>query len=167
MKSIKTLAILTAALALTIAPAALAQNSDTATADANATIIAAIAVSNTASLEFGDIVQDATGGTVTVSPTGVLASSGPHSLGGEQAAAYTVTGDASKTFGITFGAPSITITGPAAATMTVDTFAASCSSGCALTGGSASLTTGARLTVGANQTPGAYNGTFDLTVSYE
>jgi hypothetical protein len=166
MRNIKTLAI-AATLALSIAPAALAQSSDTATADANATIIAAISLTNTVALDFGDIVQDASGGTVTVSSAGVLSTSGPVSLGGELAASYSVTGDASKSFAVTPPAGSITITEAGSDTMTVGTFTSSCLTGCTLPLGAGGFSVGATLTVGANQTPGAYTGTFDVTVAYE
>lgn len=163
MKNFKALAILTAAVALTIAPAALGQSSDTATATANATIIQAITLTANTTLEFGDIVQDATGGTVTVDTAGTATPSGPTHLGGESAAEFGVTFDSSKTYAVTLPADGdVALAGPGT-DMAVSSFTSSCATGCS----GATFTVGATLTVGANQAAGAYTSTFDVTVAYE
>lgn len=167
MKNFKALVITAAAMAFIVAPAAIAQSSSTDSATANATIIAAIQLSNAASLEFGDIVQDTAAGTVTVDTAGAATTSGLTHLGGESAAGFDVTGDSSKTFAVTLPANgTVSLAGPGPA-MGVNSFTSSCSATCALTGGSGSFTVGATLSVAANQTAGSYTGTFDVTVAYE
>ncbi len=92
---------------LAIAGMANAQNSASATATANATVVCPISITNNTNLQFGTITNSASGGTVVVPAvgsavyTGVVATTGanagpaPHSadftVKGQGAFAYTVT----------------------------------------------------------------------------
>lgn len=150
------------------ATAAQAQASADATAGASVTIANPIAVTKTADLSFGTVVPSATAGTVVVSTGGARSVSGGVSeLGGTvTAAAYSVTGYANNAYTITLPA-SATLAGPGTTSMTADTFAHSAGTSPALDGtGAGSFSVGATLNVGANQTPGAYTGTFNVTVAY-
>jgi len=138
--------------------------SDTGTA--NATIVQAIGITAVNSLEFGDILNGAAN-TVTVSAAGARsATDGTQLIGGTvQAASFNVTGDGSRAYTITLPA-SATVTGPGAATMTVDTFTHDAGGAPALTAGADSFNVGANLTVANGQAAGAYTGTFAVTVNY-
>ena len=138
--------------------------SDTGTA--NATIVQAIGITAVNSLEFGDILNSAAN-TVTVSAAGARsATDGTQLIGGTvQAASFNVTGDGSRAYTITLPA-SATVTGPGAATMTVDTFTHDAGGAPALTAGADSFNVGANLTVANGQAAGAYTGTFAVTVNY-
>lgn len=150
------------ALTLLIPAAAMAQATDTDSAQALANIIEPITIATTADLNFGDIVADAVGGTVVVDTAGVATSGSLTLLGNESAAAFTVTGTAGRSFVVTFPLASFNITGPALATMQVNTLTFNCGT-CTI---GEPLTVGGTLVVGASQTPGAYLGNFDVTVSY-
>jgi len=140
------------------------QNSDTATAAASAKIVAPIAITNTAGLNFGQVIGLA--GDVTVSTLGARTST-VNNLGsatGIAAAAFTITGEPSNTFAITLPG-SITIAS-GENEMTVDTFASSLGATGTLTGGTATLTVGATLHVNNSQATGEYTGNFDVMVAY-
>ena len=139
--------------------------SDTGTA--NATIVQAIGISAVNTLEFGDILNGAAN-TVTVSAlTGARSATDATQLigGTVQAASFSVTGDNNRAYTITLPA-SATVTGPGAATMTVDTFTHDAGGAPALTAGADSFNVGANLTVANGQAAGAYTGTFTVTVNY-
>jgi len=152
-----------------ISSAAQAQSSDTATGTATANIVSAIQITAGQDLQFGDIVAD-TGGTVTVDPTtGNGAVTGAVVLlGNEQQGTFDVTGEANRAYDITLPAGSINLTGPAAATITVDTFTSDpATSGTLSAGGTQTVNVGARATIASGQTVGAYTGTYDVTVTYQ
>ena len=132
----------------------------------------AIVLTNTVALAFGKFAAGS-GGTVTISPAGartaggavMLSSSGPGA-----AAAFLATGTRNKAFTIiTLPANgTVSLTGPGPA-MAVDNFTstpAAATGGALSAAGTATLLVGATLTVGAAQTPGAYAGTFSVTVNY-
>lgn len=83
---------------LAFAGMANAQNSASATATANATIVCPISITNYANLEFGTITNSSTGGTVVVPSmgstvyTGVAATTGTHAGAAPHAAGFTVGG---------------------------------------------------------------------------
>ena len=146
-----------------------AQNSATTSANANARIVAPIAIAKTVDLNFGDVVPGGTVGTVIVDAAGARTSAGGASLGsstGVAAAAFNVTGASNATYAITLPAGTITVTGPTS-TMTVGTFTSSPSlTGTISAAGTQALTVGGTLNVGVNQAVGAYTGTFSVTVTY-
>jgi len=100
---------------LAIAGMANAQNSASATATANATIVCPISIVNTTNLEFGTITNSATGGSVVVdaydnvtyntvaATTGTHAGATPHAanfnIGGQGQFTYTVTPSITNNFG--------------------------------------------------------------------
>jgi len=96
---------------LAIAGMANAQNSASATATANATIVCPIAIVNTTNLEFGTITNSATGGTVVVPPTGsatytgVVATTGSNAGPAPHSANFNISGQGQFTYSLT---PSIT-----------------------------------------------------------
>jgi len=159
-----------AAIALLVpAGSAMAQASDTATANATATIVSPIAIQSDFDLAFSDIVAGAAAGTVVVSTGGTrtvgagLAGLNP---GNARAAQFTITGAPSRQFGIVLPT-STTINRVGGGSMTVDAFTSSLGLTATIGGtGSSVLKVGATLNVGANQTAGDYTGTFDVTVTY-
>jgi hypothetical protein len=160
-----TLAIIMVAFSLT----AFGQGA-TVSANATATIIAPIAITNSTDLAFGNVAVSATlAGTVVLSPLGVRTPTAgvtlPAVTGTFSAATFSVTGSGASTYAITLPA-SITLTGVPSGTMTVDNFTSNPSGTGALTAGAQTLTVGGTLNVGAAQAAGTYTGTFNVTVNY-
>lgn len=145
-----------------------------ATANASGTVVTPIAVAATVDLVFGSFAPGA-GGNVTVSTSGVRATTGPILMSGAtpSAARFNVTGEASTTYAITHSG-SATLTSGAnsmALTKFSDLTAANATSGNPATGtldgaGAQSLYVGGTLAVGAAQAPGVYTGTVIATVEY-
>lgn len=168
MKTIKFIAIATLFLGFSVN--AMAQQTGNATADAGATIVSPLSISNTRDLHFGTIVANASvAGTVTLATTenatseatGVTMAPGSTS----RTAVFTITGDASRTFNITMPA-TVTLTGPGDAM--IITLAKNLGNGNnLLTGGTSTLYVGGSLAVAANQAAGAYNGEFNVTIAYD
>lgn len=155
-----------------------AQASATATANANATIAKPITISNTAALDFGEIVPNSTGnGTLTVT----IDTAGTRSIAGDVdgalfggtvgAAAFDVTGRPNAAYSIQVPAAPVNLTGAITGdTMSVGTFLDSKSGSSSLSAGpgtgSDSFTVGATLSVGEAQAADSYTGTFPVTVAY-
>lgn len=160
-------------LLLLASPAAFAQASATVgSVPASARIYKGITLTLTnpaSGLSFGDIFTDATGGTVTLSPTSVRSTTGPvlAGTGIVSAASFDVTGKRNATYAITLPSNgTVSLAGPVGSTpMPVSAFTAS-AAGTLSAAGAQSFTVGASLSVGANQTDGDYNGTFSVTVAY-
>lgn len=134
-----------------------------ATADAIATIVTPIAITNVTDLNFGNVAVDATPGTVAMAPATAVRTPGggctlPSTTGTVTAAEFTVTGEAGYTYSITLPAGVTTLTNGAAATMTVDTWTSSPASPGTI--GAGNLFVAGTLHVGASQTPGLYQATF-------
>ena len=157
-----------ALIGLTLGSYALAQNTDTKPANANARIITPISLAKTADMNFGDVVASGALGTVILTPAGARSTTGGASLGsatGVTAAAFTVSGQGSATYAITLPASTSVTSG--ANSMTVNAFTSNPSGTGALSaGGSQNLTVGGTLNVGASQATGTYTGTFNVTVTY-
>ena len=164
---IKQLSIV-AALSLLLL-SAVAANAATDSSSIDAEIVAAIAITNTVGLQFGQIASSASSGTVTVSTAGVRSSTGGVTLANgtaATAASFSVTGANDNTYAITLPADgSTTITGPGTA-MGVNFVSNPSGTGTLSGAGAQTLLVGATLSVGASQTAGAYSGTFDATVEY-
>jgi hypothetical protein len=148
------------------------QNTATASATpAGATIAAAITISHTAHLHFGQIVAGTGAGTVVqsaaASPTRTATDCTLGNTTGMSPATFTVGGEPNATYAITLPDNStVTLTGPGDP-MAVTDFASSPSgTGTLSGGGSETLYVGGTLNVGAAQVAGAYTGTFDVTVTY-
>ena len=161
------------------ATGALAQSSATATGNATATVIRPITLASSVDLAFGNVVPSAAGGTLALTaaspavPTATGITQPGTQTGTVTAAVFDVGGEGAFTYTITLPASAATITGPSAATMTVDTFTSSAVAGTlgTLSGtsgnaGTQSFYVGGTLHVGSNQAPGAYTGTFSVTVAY-
>lgn len=134
------------------------------------TTLLGISVINNQGLSFGKFAA-ASAGSVTISPTGVRSATGGVVLlssDGGAAAQFTVSGDSSLTYDIILPADSVvSLTAAGGQTMPVRAFASSPSgTGQLGIGGSQTLHVGATLDVGSGQTPGAYTGSFEVTVNY-
>lgn len=158
--------------------AAMAANN--ATASATAVVLVPISVVKTTDLSFGRLV--AGNGTVTLDTAGARSKSGGTALptgGTSTAALFTVTGDTTNTFGISYTGSSTVLTDGTPADDMAVTFVSEAvgtasptpvSSGQAATGtlvaGNAYIYVGATLAVGAAQPAGTYTGTVAVTVDY-
>lgn len=156
----------------------------TATANASATIQAAIsftkddenAIGTTSGdLAFGTIVPDESGGTVVIDPASGARSNGSGTLelvaNDDSAlttygpAAFIVSGSASTSYTITVPSEPISLTS-GTDTMTVDEWTSSKSDGTTDTSGQDSFKIGGTLTVVPDQPAGTYVGSFVVTVDY-
>ena len=170
MKLNNNIMIATAIIASVITPAAAkaaSGNTSTATGSASATIIAPIVLTHTsgATLNFGKFTTG-TGGTVVVTSGGAGSITGdvgfvPGST--NSADSFALTGDNSRTFGITTTGGSIT-NGSSSMTFTT---APSAATGTTSSTGAATFTVGGTLTVGTGLVAGAYTGTYTATVQYQ
>ncbi|MDD4429599.1 MAG: DUF4402 domain-containing protein, partial [Paludibacter sp.] len=79
------------------------------------------------------------------------------------AARFTVSGDADRSFSISLPS-SVTIAGPSGASMSLTDFTEN--SGNVLNGGTNSFYVGATLNMNARQRGGSYSGTFSVSVDY-
>ena len=143
----------------------------TATASANASIVAPITMSKTVDMNFGNAaVSVSTGGSVTLAPTSARTTTGggvtlPASTGTVSAAIFTVSGAPGYTYTITLPASAV-INGPGTATMTVNSFTSIPSStGTLSSGGTQSLAVGATLNVAPAQAAGIYTNASALPVT--
>jgi hypothetical protein len=157
------------ALAVVATSAGLSISADAATAtfNANARIIPAILITNTADLEFADVIPDAVSAeTVVIDTAGGRTCSGALLCSGTAgAASFDVTGAANATYAITLpGASNIMSGGDS---MTVSGFTDSAGGVGTLSAvGTDSFTVGGTLSVGAAQPVGTYTGNFIMTVNY-
>jgi len=165
----KTIVTVALAVATLTAGSAFAQaNTASTTASANARVVAAITISKTADLNFGDVVAGASLGTVLMTPAGVRSATGGTTLGntaGAAVAAFDVTGFSGATYAILLPVAPITISS-SGNTMTVTGFTGSKGLASTLTGGADSFTVGATLNVAASQAAGVYAGNFPVSVNY-
>ena len=167
---LKALAALAATLALPGAAFAAPGGSVTMTGTASATIITPISIVATAPLRFGVMAQPTAAGTVTVSTTGAVTTGGgmagntaiAQGTAGPQAGKFRVSGEPGRQFFVTLPlAATVTRSG---ASMTITLFTVG-----ALTGspvGTLDIAVGGTLAVGAAQPIGTYNGTYQITASY-
>lgn len=168
------LALLGGAIGLATVPSIASAADAVATAGVNATVVAPIAITKTADLNFGSFAaDDNTTGTVVLSTAGTRTFTGGTSAvssaaGTLTAASFNVTGEGTSTFSITLPS-TVTLTRTAGTeTMSVGTFASNPSGTGTLTAGAATVKVGATLTVAAGQVVGAYaNATgLPVTVAY-
>lgn len=161
---------LTAGLLIAGGPASLkaAQNSRTATANANARVITAISITKLVDLRFADIVPGAANGTVRMTPAGVRTSAGGASLGNgatASPASFQVSGQANAAYAIVLPA-SINVSN-GVQTMVVNTWRSTpANNGNLGAAGTQTLAVGATCRVGANQATGTYSASFNVTVTY-
>jgi hypothetical protein len=146
-----------------------------ATASSNATIVAPISMTKNVDMNFGTAaVSTGTGGRVILAPAGTRTTAGgggvtlPSSTGTVTAASFTVAGAPGYTYSISLPSSAV-ITGPGAATMTVNSFTSIPSAtGTLSAGGTQSLNVGATLNISPAQVAGTYtNATaVPVTVNY-
>ncbi|MBC7453886.1 MAG: DUF4402 domain-containing protein [Massilia sp.] len=165
--------------AMAVASVGLASSSQaaSATATASGTVVSPIAIAAAGNLAFGSFAAGA-GGTVTVSTSGVRATTGPVLMGTTSSAArFNITGMAASTYSISHSGSAVltNTTGAGGETMALAKFsdftAGNATSGNPLTGtldasGAQSLYVGGALSVAASQVPGLYVGTVIATVEY-
>lgn len=166
--------ILLAALAMLAVPLpALAApgGSVTVTGSASATVIRPIRIVATAPLRFGVMAQPAAAGTVTVSTAGVVSTGGgmvgntaiAQGSAGPQAGRFRVTGEPGRQFVVNLPAAA-TVSRSGGGTMTITLFTVGALSGSP--SGTRDIAVGGTLSVGAAQAVGTYNGTYQITASY-
>jgi len=145
-----------------------AQDHATATANAAATIVTPISITKTVDLNFGAIVPSDAAGTVTVGTDNSISGTGGVTLipqlGAHSAASFTVNGAIGALFYVTL--PGDVTISSATESMTVSDFTSS-ATGALDASGAEDFNVGATLAVAASQSPGTYEGTFDVTVTYE
>ncbi len=165
----KWIPVLMAGALMTVgAQSALGQS--TATANATAGIASALTIVKVTDLQFGMFVSGI-GGNVVVSTSGTRTSAGPIPLtlsaNPVGAASFTVTGGANYVYTISLPT-TISIAGPTGSTMVVNQFTTNpTATGTLSAGGTSVITVGATLQISGNQVPGAYTGTFTVTVNYQ
>ena len=138
------------------------------TANASANVIVPLTIAESVGMDFGDVSVGAAGGTVVIDTAGGRTVTGDAEAvtGGTQAAGvYNVSGSGTKAYTITFPASAVISSG--GNNMTVDNFTHNAGASPALSGGTGSFAVGARLTINPAQPPGAYTGTYSLTVNYQ
>jgi hypothetical protein len=149
-------------------------NGASAGGSAQARVLQPVSMTNTADMRFGQIIQPATSGTVTLSPSGTLTSAG--GAAGNEAIIQTSGGPAPGQFTIT-AAPGtfFTIYGPilfnlsnGSSTMPVTLLTGTLQ----VTGLSANAITyrlrvGGTLSLAANQPTGTYSGSYTLQTVYQ
>lgn len=142
----------------------------TVTGTASAQVITPIRIVATAPLRFGVMAQPTAAGTVTVSTAGAVSTTGgmigntaiAQGSSGPQAGKFRVSGEPGRQFFVTLPlAATVTRSG---SSMTITLFTVG-----ALTGspvGTLDIAVGGTLAVGASQPVGTYNGTYQITASY-
>ena len=164
----KKLFVLAASAAVIATPAAAAPgDTSTASGAATAEVVAPIELTHVtgAALDFGTFTTGDTGGTVVVDNTGAGTASGDVTLlsdSVEAADAFTVAGDASRSFTITTGGGNVSngtdtmgFTTSAPGTGTLDA------------SGAASFVVSGTLTVAGGESAGSYTGSYSVTVAYD
>ena len=143
---------------------------DNVTADASAKIVAAITLTNDVPLNFGSILPDVDGGSVTQAADNSVKATGNNGViasGASSAAHFNVSAGEGTTYAITYDATATLTSGAKTMLATL-----SLSAGAASTGNLATVTEfyiGGELAVGtaAAQTAGNYSGTFSVSVAYD
>lgn len=162
---IRNIALAAAMVAFVAAPGAVKAASDSATA--SATIAAAVTITKQTDLEFGLISASGTAGTVTISNAGARTGDANVTLQSGSTpsqASFLVAGAASQAVTVTIPSTA-SLSGPG--TDMVATLNTTESGAQTLDGsGNFTIDVGAVLAVGATQTPGAYAGSFNVTVVY-
>jgi hypothetical protein len=158
------------AAGLALASVGFASNASAATAqaDAEAQVLAALTVTLTGGeLNFGNVAESGSGGTVTVTTAGVRSCTpGLLCSGAVAVPSFDISGAPNAPVLVSFALNTITLTGPGAATMSVD-LVSSLNAGALDGTGDADFTVGGDLDVAAAQAPGAYTGQIDVQVLYQ
>ena len=157
------LAALAAIGAMQVSAPALAA---TATGHASVTIVPAIAVSETAPMDFGTVAVTKAGGAVVLSPGGTRTGPATYSFDGpSRPGQFTVVGTPNAAVAISFSSGDA-ISGPGPA-MALGSFTHNAGAAPTLNGaGTLSLAVGATMTVGPAQPYGTYAGSYTVVVNY-
>ena len=152
-----------------IAGTTFAQETVQGTAIVSAEIVSPISISDGASLNFGKVISDATGGTVIIAPNGDRSGTAQlmaASLNPAAAASFTVNAALDYTYNVTYNMSTLLTSGTN--TMVVGTFINELGEDARIgTGADETMTVGATLTVGADQAVGSYEGEVTVQVAYE
>lgn len=138
---------------------------------ASATVIRPISITATAPLRFGVMAQPTTAGTVTVNTAGVVTASGgmvgntaiAQGSSGPRAGVFRVSGEPGRQFFVTLPLAA-TVSRSGGGTMTITLFTVGALNGSPA--GTRDIAVGGTLAVGAAQAIGTYNGTYQITASY-
>ncbi len=167
-KLTKTLAMATVlGIGLTQGSALLAA---TASATASATITSApITITNTTPLSFGDIATGDQASVVDIAVDGTRTLDSGNAIldatATGSAAAFSITGEASKAYTVTLPTTAVNLDDGSGNTMTIDNFVSN-ASGTIAADGTDSFNVGAKLNIAANQPAGSYSGSFNVDVVY-
>ncbi len=133
------------------------------TGNASAQIAIPVTIAETTALDHGTVTASGSLGTVTISVAGVRGvTGGVAALGGSPSqGVFTVTGEAANAFTTTMD-PTSSLSGPGTAMIATLGNDAPAN----LTAGAATINVSSSLAVAASQTPGAYSGTYSITVNY-
>ena len=149
------------------------QNSPTASAKVNATIVIPIGITKIADMNFGNVAVSTTSGTLILDPGGTRSATGgitlPTVTGTVTAASFQVTGEDSYAYTITLPTEAYTITRISGSeTMLINNFTSSPSGSGTLTAGVQTILVGATLIFDAEQPASQYKGEtgFNVTVNY-
>lgn len=148
------------------------QSTSTVTSSASATILASINISNTTPLNFGTVGAKATTSTVVLATDDSRTASTATLFGvgaPAKAGVFGIVGTPLAAFTIVLPTAPVVLTGPSAATMTINStdWVSDLGSTSALSGtGTQTLKVGTTLQVGINQTAGTYTGSYAVTVNY-
>jgi len=161
MKRMLNLVLAAAVAGLFLAGSASAQSA-IQTGTANAQIVQALALAEDTELDFGDIIPDPAGDTVTVDRVADTQTCPLSTCTGHARGQWTVTGS-DQALDVSITSNPITLSdGGNTMSANID-FPASVT----IAGGSATFFTGGALSVGAAQAEGSYSGTYELTVDYQ
>ncbi len=143
----------------------------TASSSATAVIYSALSITNTQDLDFGVIIPSAAAGTVAMNAAGavVLTNVTAHPSSAPLPAVFHVVGEPNETYDIAITDPPVTLTGPAANTMTISAIVSNPAEGVntgLLSGaGVQDISIGGTLQVGINQAAGTYTNANAITVT--
>jgi hypothetical protein len=163
---------------------AFAQVARNATAPTNAIVLTPGSIVKLADMNFGNIIPSGGAGTVILSARAVATCTASATLvqtGACTAATFTIRGKRNQRVRIRDLAPTVTLTGPGGATMTMDAIDATIAGVTATNGGNgwnfgnwqitdpsgnADFWVGGTLHVAGNQAPGAYTGTLTIQIQF-
>ncbi|HCF25159.1 MULTISPECIES: DUF4402 domain-containing protein [unclassified Novosphingobium] len=146
-----------------------AQAATTATGTATAEVLSSLTVTATADLQFGQIAAN-TGGSVTVNADSTVSSSGSLiSTGTRSPAAFDVVGSPNAMVVVSLPTAPVNLTRSGGTeTMSLSGFNTNPNGAFQLNGsGQGSFNVGGTLGVAGGQVPGAYAGTFQVSVEYQ
>lgn len=161
------------ALAASSGTAFAAPNSSTVSGSAQAVILTPLTIVPIDALRFGQLTRPTAAGTVVMSPSGTITTTGgvltstaiaqtaPRGPG-----TFAVVGEAGRAFSVDL--PTVAILRQGTRNMRLSAFRSNWTSGAVFSASRTfALSVGATLHVGANQTVGTYSGTYTVTVTYQ